>query len=281
MISDKLHKIGSLALIRALPKLLVDGDQIKPGRLKNLLKKLERSVDDQLVLIQRMKSSEKDALKSALETFETALLWNEKPKNSRSILSFIILIASSKGWRKIEDIIKDIVEFQERKMPENRRGMCDHAGERAFELWDGLKMAAMVRCDECGEQFDIDSEGCWVDDSQYCDYCEDELTFICPICEDHCLEADRGNIGSTMIILDPGEVTGVSDGIYEIVDNPYYRISILGEGFEFFENAINRLGDVPEDVVKHFYGFYPVGHICEACGEDLKRRAILKRNYRG
>ncbi len=139
MISDKLHKIGSLVLIRTLPKLAADGDQMKPGRLKNLLGKLERSVDDQLVLIQSVKLSEQDALKSALETFETALRWNEKPKNFRSILSFLILIASSKGWRKIEDIIKDIVGFQERTMPENRRGMCDHAGARAFELWDGLK----------------------------------------------------------------------------------------------------------------------------------------------
>ncbi len=142
-------------------------------------------------------------------------------------------------------------------------------------------MVDMIICDECGESFDIDSEGIWVENQHLCESCEEELTYVCTICEDCYLEADRGDIGSIMVILDPGEVTGVSDGIYEIVDNPYYRVSIIGNGFSFLDDTIRRLGEVPEDIKSELPGNYPIEHLCEICGETLKRRAILKRNYRG
>ena len=139
MISEKLHNILGLGMIRVLPEILVKND-LNPGRLKNLLKKLVRETDKRLVLYGRMSHSEKIEITQAETAFLEATGWEGKERAIRTYLAFIIMIASSKKWRKIEDIIAGIVEFQERKMPENRRGMCDHAGQKAFDIWEGLKL---------------------------------------------------------------------------------------------------------------------------------------------
>ena len=125
----------------------------------------------------------------------------------------------------------------------------------------------MRQCSICGEEFDIDFEGCSIDDQTFCGDCECEHVFRCAICEEFELEDNRGNIGTILIVKD--DDVGVPVGTYEIMKHPYYGGSIIGPG-EVFPNALKRLGGLPEGEIEiETYGF-PCVHLCRYCDEKVK-----------
>lgn len=131
---DRLEKLSRLALVRGLPDLM-KGEKLRSGREKNLFARMTREADRELKKY-RTSESDIDTLRRRFDRFAALTGWDVKARNVRTYLSFLCLI--SEPWPRIERAVLDLVEFHERKMPESRRTLCDHAGLRAYEIWEGL-----------------------------------------------------------------------------------------------------------------------------------------------
>jgi len=132
--NSRLHKTASLALIRALQQAAV-GEQ--KGRLGNLFAKLQAETETALGWCPKLKKADRKRIEMKMRRFFQETGWYESKKNIRTYLSFLCLVVSKYRWEKIERVLLDIVEFNERIMPESRRALCDHAGLKAFEMWEG------------------------------------------------------------------------------------------------------------------------------------------------
>lgn len=132
----------------------------------------------------------------------------------------------------------------------------------------------MNKCSICGEEFDIEFEGYDIDDQYFCEHCQIDHIYTCPVCECGELEDRRGDIGSMLIVDSCGDDVGVPDGIYEIVKHPYYGGPIIGS-LQIFPYAVRRMGDLLTGDKRIDTDGYPCGHVCRHCNAEVRRRAIL------
>lgn len=143
-------------------------------------------------------------------------------------------------------------------------------------------MSNGVLCDGCGKKFNFEDEGDVVETAggykNYCDICCDDYIWVCPICDDNIHIDFHGCIGSTIVVNDVGNDIDQPDGIYEILRHPYWRSDYLTSSL--INHSLKRIGDIPQAIRGYLESGYPVEHICQTCGIDVKRSAILKRRYR-
>ncbi|MFA7662913.1 MAG: hypothetical protein WCX88_03275 [Patescibacteria group bacterium] len=124
-------------------------------------------------------------------------------------------------------------------------------------------MARKIKCRRCGERFDPDCEGAYVDGiGDCCDGCYKDETFECCACG----ERDASDIARRTMLVVAGDVRFLcagkaKPGLYRIVACPYYGGPLIGGGY-LFDEALEFLAPLPPGL--NLDG-YPCGHLCREC----------------
>jgi hypothetical protein len=126
------HKkeIAEMAIIHAIPQWAVT----KPGRLQNLLSRLQKNAEIEL---SRLKATtwEKAEIDKICNKFFDEVGWRNRAKHILTYMSFISNIIDGRfGWYM--EIVKEIVDYYERK--NLAPPACYWAGTTAQEKWDRL-----------------------------------------------------------------------------------------------------------------------------------------------
>ena len=132
MNKDLMKMTAELALIRALPDFVCD--DLKPGRLKGLYKKLVKAVNKEWDRYPKLSLNEEIAVNKNLIEFGVLTGWQGKKRHHITYVSFIAFFADRHTL--INPIINDIVDYFERG--NNLKQVCCRAGLTAFEKWEKL-----------------------------------------------------------------------------------------------------------------------------------------------
>jgi hypothetical protein len=121
-------------------------------------------------------------------------------------------------------------------------------------------------CYSCGEELkgqDLEGPRHDEDGNVLCDDCYyEEYCFECCMCGDYAINKEK----QTVIIFD--ETFGVKPGLYQILKRPFYYCPVAGEGAGVFNDALQRIGDIPDGVTGDGY---MAGYLCADC-----QRKVMK-----
>ncbi len=124
-------------------------------------------------------------------------------------------------------------------------------------------MARKIKCRNCGDRFDPDSVGGYVDGiGECCDACYTDETFECCACG----ERDASDIAQRTMLIVAGNVRFLSGdkakrGVYRITECPYYGGPLIGGGY-LFDESLEYLAPLPPGLSVYDY---PCGHLCRNC----------------
>lgn len=122
------------------------------------------------------------------------------------------------------------------------------------------------KCSWCGERCeDGPMRGKGADAICY-DCWRDHCTFDCCQCCEIEDDEHQDEIGCLLVVKD--KMAGVTVGLYEIVDHPYYGGPIIGSGY-LFPESLKRIGRSPAGCDT---GQFPVGHLCRECTHKARKR---------
>lgn len=129
--------VTELGLIRSIPDLITD--ELKPGRLKNLMYKLQAAVDLDLGKIANaLTRSEWDRIESILNEFKMVARFG-KQKHVGTIVSFCLSIIEKSNHKfndKIIETLNHICDYYERVGDLHVASMW--SGDLACEKWESL-----------------------------------------------------------------------------------------------------------------------------------------------
>ena len=133
---NALFTLTELALIRGVHDLAAV--PVKKGRLKNLLEKLIREVDKQLIAGVSPTAEEINAVTAILDEFKAVSGWGcNNHKHVLTLISFVLDITDSRpDYGKIHHVLETIVDYFERAG--NAPAACYAGGKRAAEHWRNI-----------------------------------------------------------------------------------------------------------------------------------------------
>jgi hypothetical protein len=153
------------------------------------------------------------------------------------------------------------------------------------------KLAGIIECPDCGETFDVESEGTWVRTSRragkdVCVTCRHNYRFDCFICGEWSdKDPDANEVGSdvfAMIRPCPAFGAMVDDlqpGLYRILRGPFLFGSIFGAE-SVLADRVQRVGDIPGGM--DVGDTVACGPVCEMCQRKLLGRVRHgQRSQRG
>ena len=117
----------------------------------------------------------------------------------------------------------------------------------------------MKSCDLCGKEFEgeeIDAPMSY-NDSVICDYCYDEKSFPCAICEERMTDE---NVTHFVVNEDDDEDFGVEKGVYRIISRPFFVDNMITQ--TIFSSAVKKIAEVKDG--------FGSGYVCEYCSKDLE-----------
>ncbi len=138
-VNTKLSKVAELAMIQSIYNLLL-GD-IKPGRLQGKYLSLQKEIDKELSKIKVDGKKELPLIGKAYDIFAERTGWNKRERSVGTILSFVMGMieeSENKFSDKIMDLLNDIFDFHERKVPFS--ALCYSAGAVANIKWNNVKL---------------------------------------------------------------------------------------------------------------------------------------------
>lgn len=107
---------------------------LKPGRLKNLLKQLQKEGKKEIHKIKEPDKTGMDQIKSALDEFEKTSGWGRSEKHLQTYVNSILMIIEKRNYTKINKLLVDIMDYQQRakKIPD----ACFWSAEIVQKKWE-------------------------------------------------------------------------------------------------------------------------------------------------
>jgi len=102
---------AELALCITLEKSVLN---LKKGRLKNLLRRLSKESEKQIRKLPAPSTSAMEEIRVALDKFAESTGWSKKQKHLQTYVAAISLIIEKRGYKRINSILVDINDYQER-----------------------------------------------------------------------------------------------------------------------------------------------------------------------
>lgn len=134
---NRLILVSELALIRAIPDLLTS--DLKPGRLKNQYKRLQKEADKTLSQV-TITPNEHILVGDMIGLFRERSGWGKGVRNVGTIISFALAMieeSSSEFSHKLTETLNNIVEYYENK--KQFSALCYSAGAVAALKWEKIK----------------------------------------------------------------------------------------------------------------------------------------------
>ena len=91
--------------------------KLKKGRLNNLLKQLSKESVKQINKLKKPDGKAMSEIKIALDEFADITGWGKQQKHLQTYVNAILLILEDRNYKKINRILVDIMDYQERVKP--------------------------------------------------------------------------------------------------------------------------------------------------------------------
>lgn len=140
-----------------------------------------------------------------------------------------------------------------------------------------------TECPSCGAPLDDEERESprldW-EEKPICDDCyQEEYQYRCCNCEEHYDQDDQDGQDvqhKMLVVFVPTSASygdKVQPGIYRITGSPYWSTDYFSSCLH--TNKLKWLCKVP-DVLQNDEHYYPVGHLCEECQQEMKQRGVLE-----
>jgi len=134
---DKIQKVAELCFIKALPKFIIN--DLKPGREKNLVDRLEKAVDISLAKSPQLTWGEMREARNRMAVWGKETGWYDKEKHITTLISFLLAMIEESQFTfdpKIIECLNNLFEYVDRKYP--AKTICMVAGGIANDKWRSI-----------------------------------------------------------------------------------------------------------------------------------------------